>query len=162
MLQENVENTHEKTNHVDVWYVILLKSWPIPEWINEWMEMYLFIQLGVGTTNTRFWIRVIVFWETLEVHIQIFSLLCGLSLCLICIQYVGISIKNCHELHPEPVYSFAGTPYTQQSYKVSESFPYKWINKKWKEGFHVTSMTTAGSRWGVVMSRNSGYSEQVL
>ncbi|KAK6151872.1 hypothetical protein DH2020_014507 [Rehmannia glutinosa] len=55
-----------------------------------------------------------------------------------------------------------GTPYTQQSYKVSESFPFKWINKKWKEGFHATSMTTAGSRWGVVMSRNSGYSEQVV
>ncbi|KAJ8570510.1 hypothetical protein K7X08_037482 [Anisodus acutangulus] len=55
-----------------------------------------------------------------------------------------------------------GTPYTQQSYKVSESFPFKWINKKWKEGFHVTSMTTAGSRWGVVMSRNAGYSEQVV
>ncbi|GAA0168371.1 non-receptor serine/threonine protein kinase [Lithospermum erythrorhizon] len=55
-----------------------------------------------------------------------------------------------------------GTPYTQQSYKVSESFPFKWINKKWKEGFHVTSMTTAGSRWGVVMSRNSGFSEQVV
>ena len=57
--------------------------------------------------------------------------------------------------------NFLGTSYTQQSYKVSESFPYKWINKKWKEGFHVTSMTTAGSRWGVVMSRNSGYSDQV-
>ncbi|KAF9661173.1 hypothetical protein SADUNF_Sadunf19G0040100 [Salix dunnii] len=55
-----------------------------------------------------------------------------------------------------------GTPYTQQSYKVSESFPFKWINKKWKEGFHVTSMTTAGSRWGVVMSRNAGYSNQVV
>ncbi|KAJ4792429.1 casein kinase I [Rhynchospora pubera] len=55
-----------------------------------------------------------------------------------------------------------GTPYTQQSYKVSESFPFKWINKKWKEGFHVTSMTTAGSRWGVVMSRNSGFSDQVV
>ncbi|KAK1263860.1 Casein kinase I isoform delta-like [Acorus gramineus] len=55
-----------------------------------------------------------------------------------------------------------GTPYTQQSYKVSEAFPFKWINKKWKEGFHVTSMTTAGSRWGVVMSRNSGYSDQVV
>jgi hypothetical protein len=54
-----------------------------------------------------------------------------------------------------------GTPYTQQSYKVSESFPYKWINKKWKEGFHVTSMATAGNRWGVVMSRNAGYSHQV-
>ncbi|KAK4746278.1 hypothetical protein SAY87_012590 [Trapa incisa] len=49
-----------------------------------------------------------------------------------------------------------------QSYKVSESFPFKWINKKWKEGFHVTSMTRAGSRWGVVMSRNSGYSDQVV
>jgi len=44
---------------------------------------------------------------------------------------------------------------------VSEAFPFKWINKKWKEGFHVTSMTTAGSRWGVVMSRNSGFSDQV-
>ncbi|MBA0716377.1 hypothetical protein Golax_015211 [Gossypium laxum] len=55
-----------------------------------------------------------------------------------------------------------GTPYTQQSYKVSESFPFKWINKKWKEGFHVTSMTTAGSRWGVVMSRNAGFSDQVF
>lgn len=54
-----------------------------------------------------------------------------------------------------------GTPYTQQSYKVSESFPFKWINKKWKEGFHVTSMTTAGCRWGVVMSRNAGFSDQV-
>ncbi|KAA3486388.1 Casein kinase I-like protein [Gossypium australe] len=55
-----------------------------------------------------------------------------------------------------------GTPYTQQSYKLSESFPFKWINKKWKEGFHVTSMTTAGSCWGVVMSRNSGFSDQVV
>ncbi|KAF6139300.1 hypothetical protein GIB67_021510 [Kingdonia uniflora] len=55
-----------------------------------------------------------------------------------------------------------GTPYTQQSYKVSESFPFKWITKKWKEGFHVTSMTTAGNRWGVIMSRNSGFSDQVV
>uniref|UniRef100_A0A9I9E4M7 DUF7477 domain-containing protein n=1 Tax=Cucumis melo TaxID=3656 RepID=A0A9I9E4M7_CUCME len=37
------------------------------------------------------------------------------------------------------------TQYTQQSYKVSDSFPFKWINKKWREGFHVTSMATAGS-----------------
>lgn len=55
-----------------------------------------------------------------------------------------------------------GTQYTQQSYKVSESFPFKWINKKWREGFHVTSMATAGSRWGVVMSRNAGFSQQVV
>ncbi|GKV20224.1 hypothetical protein SLEP1_g30382 [Rubroshorea leprosula] len=46
--------------------------------------------------------------------------------------------------------------------KVSESFPFKWINKKCKEGFHITSVTTAGSRWGVVMSRNPGFSEQVV
>jgi len=57
--------------------------------------------------------------------------------------------------------NYEGTQYTQQSYKVSDSFPFKWINKKWREGFHVTSMATAGNRWGVVMSRNSGYSEQV-
>ncbi|XP_022728933.1 casein kinase 1-like protein HD16 [Durio zibethinus] len=55
-----------------------------------------------------------------------------------------------------------GTQYTQQSYKVSDSFPFKWINKKWREGFFVTSMATAGSRWGVVMSRNAGFSDQVV
>ncbi|WCJ40853.1 Protein kinase family protein [Euphorbia peplus] len=55
-----------------------------------------------------------------------------------------------------------GTPYLQQSYKVSESFPFKWINKKWKEGFHVTAMGTAGNRWGVVMSRGSGFASQVV
>ncbi|XP_051177807.1 casein kinase 1-like protein HD16 [Lolium perenne] len=55
-----------------------------------------------------------------------------------------------------------GTPYTQQAYKVSEYFPYNWINRKWKEGFHVTSMGTAGNRWVVVMSRNAGYSDQVV
>ena len=53
-----------------------------------------------------------------------------------------------------------GTPYTQQSYKVSDSFPFKWINKKWKEGFYVTSMATANMRWAVVMSRNAGFSDQ--
>ncbi|KAG5566191.1 hypothetical protein RHGRI_001956 [Rhododendron griersonianum] len=55
-----------------------------------------------------------------------------------------------------------GTQYSQQSYKVSDSFPFKWINKKWREGFHVTSMATAGTRWAVVMSRNAGYSDQVV
>ncbi|KAK8988689.1 hypothetical protein V6N11_030069 [Hibiscus sabdariffa] len=55
-----------------------------------------------------------------------------------------------------------GTSYSQQSYKVSESFPFKWINKKWREGFYVTSMATSGSRWGVVMSRGAGFSDQVV
>ncbi|XP_068313231.1 casein kinase 1-like protein HD16 [Pyrus communis] len=55
-----------------------------------------------------------------------------------------------------------GTQYLQQSYKVSESFPFKWINKKWREGFHVTAMATAGSRWAIVMSRGAGFSDQVV
>ncbi|KAJ8423466.1 hypothetical protein Cgig2_013509 [Carnegiea gigantea] len=55
-----------------------------------------------------------------------------------------------------------GTQYLQQSYKVSDAFPFKWINKKWREGFYVTSMATAGSRWAVVMSRGAGYSDQVV
>ncbi|KAK7320804.1 hypothetical protein VNO77_30621 [Canavalia gladiata] len=55
-----------------------------------------------------------------------------------------------------------GTQYLQQSYKVSESFPFKWINKKWREGFFVTAMATAGSRWAIVMSRGAGFSDQVV
>lgn len=55
-----------------------------------------------------------------------------------------------------------GTLYTQQSYKVSDSFPFKWISRKWKEGFYVTSMATAGNQWGVVMSRNAGFSNQAV
>ncbi|XP_010062521.2 casein kinase 1-like protein HD16 [Eucalyptus grandis] len=55
-----------------------------------------------------------------------------------------------------------GTQYLQQSYKVSDSFPFKWINKKWKEGFYVTAMATSGSRWAIVMSRGAGFSDQVV
>lgn len=55
-----------------------------------------------------------------------------------------------------------GTPYTQQSYKVSDSFPFKWINKKWKEGFYVTSMATSDTRWAVVMSRSAGFVDQCV
>ncbi len=46
--------------------------------------------------------------------------------------------------------------------QVSDSFPFKWINKKWKEGFYVTSMATSHTRWAVVMSRNAGYIDQVI
>ena len=44
---------------------------------------------------------------------------------------------------------------------MSESFPFKWINKKWREGFYVTAMATAGTRWAIVMSRGAGFSDQV-
>lgn len=62
-----------------------------------------------------------------------------------------------HNFHP----LYSGTQYLQQSYKVSDSFPFKWINKKWREGFYVTSMATAGSKWGIVMSRGAHFSDQV-
>eukprot|EP01023_Acetabularia_acetabulum_P005347 TRINITY_DN12181_c0_g1_i4.p1 TRINITY_DN12181_c0_g1~~TRINITY_DN12181_c0_g1_i4.p1 ORF type:complete len:315 (-),score=36.10 TRINITY_DN12181_c0_g1_i4:141-1085(-) len=55
-----------------------------------------------------------------------------------------------------------GTKYTQQSYKVSDNFPYEWIKRKWKEGFYVTSMATCKDQWAVVMSRNAGFVSQVL
>lgn len=45
--------------------------------------------------------------------------------------------------------------------QVSDTFPFEWIKKKWKEGFHVTSIATAGSQWAVVMSRGTSYLNQV-
>ena len=46
--------------------------------------------------------------------------------------------------------------------QVSDCFPFKWINKKWKEGFYVTSMATSHTRWAVVMSRNAGFVDQCV
>ena len=46
--------------------------------------------------------------------------------------------------------------------QVSDSFPFEWIKKKWREGFHVTAMATAGPKWAVVMSRNSGFQAQCV
>lgn len=54
-----------------------------------------------------------------------------------------------------------GTRFTQQSYKVSDTFPYEWIKKKWKEGFFVTTMATCLVQWAVVMSKCSGIQDQV-
>jgi hypothetical protein len=45
---------------------------------------------------------------------------------------------------------------------VSDSFPYEWIKKKWREGFYVTALATAGSQWAVVMSRNTSFTNQVV
>ncbi|KAK9080803.1 hypothetical protein SSX86_000561 [Deinandra increscens subsp. villosa] len=54
-----------------------------------------------------------------------------------------------------------GTPYLHQAYTISEKFPFKFIKKKWSEGYLVTAMATAGNRWAVVMSLGSGLSDQV-
>jgi hypothetical protein len=63
-----------------------------------------------------------------------------------------------------------GTKFTQQSYKVSDSFPFEWIKKKWREAFHVTAMATSGTQaracvcvcgvWGVSRSL-CGFPESV-
>ena len=45
-----------------------------------------------------------------------------------------------------------GTRYTQQSYKVSDAFPFEWIKKKWKENFYITSMATAGQPMAFIFS----------
>lgn len=70
-----------------------------------------------------------------------------------------------------------GTRFTQQSYKVSDIFPFEWIKKKWREGFHISAMATGGHpgrvpasysqsavcpwQWAIVMSRTTGYADQV-
>lgn len=46
--------------------------------------------------------------------------------------------------------------------QVSDSFPYEWIKKKWREGFFVTAMATSSQQWAVVMSRTSGYLDQAV
>lgn len=55
-----------------------------------------------------------------------------------------------------------GARYSQQSYKVSDSFPYEWIKKKWKEGFFVTAMATSNQQWAVVMSRTTAFIDQAV
>ncbi len=57
--------------------------------------------------------------------------------------------------HPTP-------PRRPRAAQVSDSFPFKWINKKWKEGFYVTAMATSHTRWAVVMSRNAGFIDQCV
>ncbi|RWW64825.1 hypothetical protein BHE74_00027908 [Ensete ventricosum] len=69
----------------------------------------------------------------------------------------------------------AGTGFTSQIYELSPFFLHKSVisvdvceperkhlSRIDFKGFHVTSMATAGSRWGIVMSRNAGFSDQVV
>ncbi|CAL5222939.1 g5375 [Coccomyxa viridis] len=46
-----------------------------------------------------------------------------------------------------------GTPYAQQSYKVSDSFPFKCINKKWDAGgFRITACAATPDQAAFVLS----------
>ncbi|DBB13465.1 hypothetical protein WJX82_005200 [Trebouxia sp. C0006] len=74
--------------------------------------------------------------------------------------YITAVAGSCHG--SSLVVMSKGTRYTQQSYKVSDAFPFEWIKKKWKENFYITSMATAGKQWAVVMSRCNEYKDQVI
>lgn len=68
-----------------------------------------------------------------------------------------------HRLHSLTVMSKGdGMPYTQQSYKICDSFPYDWIVEKWNEGFHVTAAGTSCSSWAIVMSKGAPFLRQVV
>ncbi|KAB5565186.1 hypothetical protein DKX38_005240 [Salix brachista] len=111
------------------------------EWIMEQWEKNYYISSIAGSNNGSSLVVMSKGWLLLECNF---------------LQNFLLATKK------SDVLIYAGTQYTQQSYKVSDSFPFKWINKKWREGFYVTSMATAGTRWGVVMSRNAGFSDQVV
>ena len=74
----------------------------------------------------------------------------------------GISrVRGSAALHsPAPAGALALPRLRPSSCLPADSFPFKWINKKWKEGFFVTAMSTSHSRWAVVMSRNAGFVDQ--
>ncbi|KAI6680002.1 hypothetical protein NL676_033883 [Syzygium grande] len=55
-----------------------------------------------------------------------------------------------------------GTQSVQQAYRVTSTFPFKWIKEKWAEGLHVTAMATSRRRWAVVVSDGAGFTEQAV
>ncbi|XP_056166945.1 casein kinase 1-like protein HD16 [Syzygium oleosum] len=55
-----------------------------------------------------------------------------------------------------------GTQSVQQAYRVTSTFPFKWIKEKWAEGLHVTAMATSRRRWAVVVSDGTGFTDQAV
>lgn len=54
------------------------------------------------------------------------------------------------------------TPYTMQTYLVSEQWPEQWIADKVKEGYAITALSRSEKEWLVVLSQGSGISRQVI
>ncbi|PPS06928.1 hypothetical protein GOBAR_AA13696 [Gossypium barbadense] len=131
------------------------------DWIMEQWEKNYYITSVAGANNESSLVVMSKVLKTCRIYVHLPKPAAIMLKSYYVISKVMRSVKAiCSELARDSYILKAWTPYTQQSYKVSESFPFKWINKKWKEGFYVTSMTTAGTRWGVVMSRNAGFSDQ--
>ncbi|XP_019083501.1 PREDICTED: casein kinase 1-like protein HD16 isoform X2 [Camelina sativa] len=114
------------------------------EWIMEQWEKNYYITAVAGASNGSSFVVMS------KGNVGLFLLIAGVTVVTVLSMFHNIHIL------------YSGTQYLQQSYKVSDSFPFKWINKKWREGFYVTSMATAGSKWGIVMSRGAYFSDQVV
>ncbi|XP_019093866.1 PREDICTED: casein kinase 1-like protein HD16 isoform X1 [Camelina sativa] len=114
------------------------------EWIMEQWEKNYYITAVAGASNGSSFVVMS------KGNVGLFLLIAGVTVVTVLSMFHNIHIL------------YSGTQYLQQSYKVSDSFPFKWINKKWREGFYVTSMATAGSKWGIVMSRGACFSDQVV
>lgn len=52
------------------------------------------------------------------------------------------------------------TGLTEQTYKLSSSWPDEWFETKWREGYKITSMGRSDSQWLFVMSKGSGITKQ--
>ena len=97
-------------------------------------------------------------------HVQYCTaLLLSLLLQVLLVQKQATALLRIHQpLKPDSGYWDYSNITPNHCMQVSDSFPFKWINKKWKEGFYVTSMATSHTRWAVVMSRNAGYIDQCV
>ena len=52
------------------------------------------------------------------------------------------------------------TGLTEQTYKLSSTWPDEWFMAKWGEGYQITSMGRSDSQWLFVMSKGSGITTQ--
>ena len=55
-----------------------------------------------------------------------------------------------------------GFKWTNQSYSYSTSWPDEWIHEKFNEGYRVTSLTSSGDKWMIVMSEHTDYVTQEI
>jgi hypothetical protein len=56
----------------------------------------------------------------------------------------------------------ANTPYTMQTYFLSDQWPEEWLAKKTQEGYAITSLSRSEKQWLVVLSQGSGISRQIV
>ncbi len=55
-----------------------------------------------------------------------------------------------------------GTPYTMQTYLLSEQWPEQWVSQKMAEGYAITALSRSPKQWLVVLSQGSGITRQTV